>query len=80
MTHPAASCWALAPEVVCLNHGSFGACPRAVLQHQSMLRRRLERDPMALLVDDDEALLDAAQLVNSIEQVALLARALRGLL
>ena len=41
--------WALDPGLVFLNHGSFGACPRAVLDAQSDLRAELEANPVAFL-------------------------------
>jgi isopenicillin-N epimerase len=53
--------WGLAPDVVHLNHGAFGACPLPVLEHQTELRRRLEADPSDFFVRRLEGELDAAR-------------------
>ena len=53
--------WLLAPETVFLNHGSFGACPRPVLECQCEWRARLERQPVQFLVRELEPHLDAAR-------------------
>lgn len=53
--------WLLDPAITYLNHGAFGGCPRAVLDFQEELRRRLERDPIHFLVRELEGLLDAAR-------------------
>lgn len=53
--------WDLDPEVTFLNHGSFGACPTAVLDAQAELRRRLEREPVRFFVRELPALLATAR-------------------
>jgi len=53
--------WALAPDVVHLNHGSFGGCPRAVLEASAALRARLEAAPMRFFVLEWQAELDRAR-------------------
>ncbi|HZI11781.1 MAG TPA: aminotransferase class V-fold PLP-dependent enzyme [Myxococcus sp.] len=61
MSAPFRSHWSLAPEVRFLNHGSFGACPTAVLQKQSELRARMEAGPVRFLHREIEPLLDEAR-------------------
>jgi isopenicillin-N epimerase len=53
--------WLLDPTVTFLNHGSFGATPRAVLAVQSALREEMEREPLLFLARELEARLDAAR-------------------
>ncbi|MGW0931241.1 aminotransferase class V-fold PLP-dependent enzyme [Streptomyces sp. NPDC002644] len=43
---PAASAWSLDPQVRHLNHGSFGAVPRAAQEAQAALRSRMEESPV----------------------------------
>ena len=58
---PHADAWALDPGTVFLNHGSFGACPRVVLEAQSRLRGELEANPVAFLDRGLEDRLDAVR-------------------
>lgn len=52
MKSPMSRHWTLDPEVTFLNHGSFGACPRKVLEVQSEWRARMERQPVKFFVGD----------------------------
>jgi len=53
-----ASHWTLDPNVTYLNHGAFGACPRAVLEVQTEWRARLEREPVRFFLSELECRLD----------------------
>jgi len=58
---PHAHHWDLDPDVVFLNHGSFGATPRVVLEEQQRLRQEMESEPVAFLWREGEERLDAAR-------------------
>ena len=51
----------LDPEVTFLNHGSFGACPRPVLERYQAWQRELEREPVRFLARRLPELLDGAR-------------------
>ncbi|HEY3176735.1 MAG TPA: aminotransferase class V-fold PLP-dependent enzyme [Candidatus Polarisedimenticolia bacterium] len=58
---PHAGLWTLDPRVHYLNHGSFGACPRPVLEYQAELRAQIEREPVDFLVRQLPARLSEAR-------------------
>ena len=61
MTRDFPSLWSLDPAVAYLNHGSFGACPSAVLAVQSALRLEMERELVDFLAVNLPGRLDAAR-------------------
>ena len=61
MSRPHADPWALDPDVIQLNHGSFGACPRSVLEAQQRYRARIERQPTGFFIRERSALLEASR-------------------
>lgn len=61
LVNPLRAHWTLDPEIVFLNHGSFGACPRPVLAVQQELRAEIEREPVRFLARELEGRVDAAR-------------------
>jgi isopenicillin-N epimerase len=51
----------LDPSVTFLNHGSFGACPRAVFEHYQEWQLELERQPVLFLARQHDELLAEAR-------------------
>ncbi|MCC5629671.1 aminotransferase class V-fold PLP-dependent enzyme [Nostoc sphaeroides] len=54
--------WSLDSAVTFLNHGSFGACPKQVLEFQQKLRSQLEHEPLRFFGREWEPLLDDARI------------------
>jgi isopenicillin-N epimerase len=55
--------WSIDPAITFLNHGSFGACPTAVLEAQQAWRARMEANLQRFFARDLEDLLDEARTV-----------------
>ncbi len=55
------SIWPIPTDLAFLNHGSFGSCPRPVLEYQAELRDRMEKQPVLFFVNDLENLIDQAR-------------------
>src|ERR1700690_588433 len=49
------------PTLAFLNHGSFGAVPRVVLEEQTKWRERIEADPIEILGRQASRLIDDAK-------------------
>lgn len=69
-TSPFAHHWTLDAGTDFLNHGSYGACPRAVLEAQSEMRALLERNPLQFFLREyprlhEEARARLAAFVNA---------------
>jgi isopenicillin-N epimerase len=53
--------WALDPEAIYLNHGSFGACTKFILEKQQEYRSMLEGQPMRFMIRQLEGMINTAR-------------------
>ena len=53
--------WDFDPAITFLTHGTFGACPRPVLDYQAGLIRRMEANPLEFFDRELQARMDAAR-------------------
>ena len=60
-TRPVREHFLLDPDVVFLNHGSFGACPQPVFEAYQAWQRELEREPVQFIARRLEGLLEHAR-------------------
>jgi len=54
--------WGLQKDIIFFNHGSFGSCPKPILQYQDKLRAQMESQPVQFFVRDYEKMLDEARI------------------
>lgn len=50
--------WTHEPGMAFLNHGSFGGCPKQVLEAQTEFRARMEAEPVRFFVEQLQSLMD----------------------
>lgn len=62
-TNPFAVHFSLDPEIVYLNHGAFGACPKVVQAVRFRLQEELERNPVGFFTRELERRLDETRAV-----------------
>ena len=53
--------WSLAPDVLHLNHGSFGACPSQIIEEQTQLRQQMESNTLRFFEQELPELLEIAR-------------------
>jgi len=53
--------WAIEPGAIYLNHGSFGACTKYILEKQNEYRQMLEGQPMRFMVRQLEGMINSAR-------------------
>ena len=53
--------WSLDSSIIFLNHGSFGACPRRIQNHQTDLQKQIEAEPVRFFTGEYMRLLDRAR-------------------
>ena len=53
--------WTLSPNITFLNHGSYGACPKDVLDYQQALRQTIEEQPVQFFMRDIYDRIDEAR-------------------
>lgn len=53
--------WSLAPDVLHLNHGSFGACPSQIIEEQTLLRQQMESNTLRFFEQELPELLETAR-------------------
>ncbi|MCP3997131.1 MAG: aminotransferase class V-fold PLP-dependent enzyme, partial [bacterium] len=54
--------WNLDPDVVHLNHGSFGACPAPVLEEQRRWQKRMEANPVRFFTETLQPAIDTSRI------------------
>lgn len=53
--------WDFDPAIIYLTHGTYGACPRPIIETQQALVAQLEANPLRFLTREHEGRLDAAR-------------------